>query len=85
MAKTLPTNQQVLPYKIMAAGTGNTELTFGRETKQKVSETPPAGRQCITQIGNIKVIIKCHEGKVKSLVDIIFKDTWTKISNVTFD
>ncbi len=29
----------------LTAGTGNPALTFGREAKQKVSQTPPAERQ----------------------------------------
>ncbi len=55
--------------KILTAGTGNPELTFGREAKQKVSQTPPAERQGISQIGNRKVIIKCH--KVNTNINVI--------------
>ena len=40
----------------LTAGAGNPALTFGREAKQKVSQTPPAERQGISQIGNRKVI-----------------------------
>ena len=55
LTMVLSTNQQVLPQKIMTAGTGIPELTFVRKAKQKVFQTPPAERQSITEIRNRKV------------------------------